>query len=120
MILGYSLDEAKKFVIAAVAFAAAIAAMFVAYDPGINEAAISIAGALIGIVGVFQAPQFSVEDLSKYLEALKGALIAMANFWFVVDPSWSVKISTAIAGGVALYAVYKAKNNKPLNVPAPA
>lgn len=118
MIFGYTLDEAKKAVIAAIAFTGAIVALFVAYDPGVNEAAISIAGALIGIIGVFQAPQFSIEDFSKYLEALKGALIAMANFWFVIEPSLTVKITTAVGAIIALVAIRRARNNKQLNVPA--
>jgi hypothetical protein len=116
MIFGYTLDESKKFVITAITFGAAIAAMFIAYDPGINEAAITLASALFGVAGVFLAPQFSIEDLSKSLEALKGAAIGMANFWFVVEPSLEVKIGSALAAAIALYAIYKANNNKPHNV----
>lgn len=117
MIFGYTVAESKKFVIAFIAFGGAMAAMLITYDPGINEAAISIAGSLIGIIGCFTATQFSIEDFSKYLEALKGALIAMANFWFVMDPSWTVKATTLVGAIIALAAIRVANNEKPHNVP---
>jgi hypothetical protein len=118
MIFGYTLAESKKFVIAGIAFVGSIVALFVAYEPGVNEAAISIAGSLFGLVGVFMAPQFSIEDFSKYLEAFKGACIAMANFWFVVNPSLTVKITTAVGAIIALVAIKYANNEKSHNVAA--
>lgn len=118
MIFGYSIAESKKFVIAAIAFTGSIVALFVAYNPGVNEAAISIAGSLFGLVGVFTATQFSIEDFAKYLEAFKGATIAMANFWFVVNPSLTVKITTAVGAIIALVAIKYANNKKPHNIPS--
>jgi hypothetical protein len=120
VIFGYSLAESKKFVIAAITFIGAIVAMFVAYNPGINESAITLAGAVFGVAGVFMAPQFSVEDLSKSLVALQGAAIAMANFWVTVSPSVTVKITTAVGAIVALIALYVANNEKPHNVASAA
>jgi len=118
VVFGYSVAESKKFVIAAIAFTGSIVALFVAYNPGVNEAAISIAGALFGLIGVFTATQFSIEDFAKYLEALKGACIAMANFWFVVNPSLTVKITTAVGAIIALVAIKYANNEKPHNIPS--
>ena len=118
MIFGYSLSEAKKTVIAAITFGGAIALLFITYNPGINESAITLAGALFGVLGVFMAPQFSVEDLSKALVALQGAAIAMANFWVTVSPSLTVKITTAVGAIIALVAIYVANNSKKHNIPS--
>lgn len=118
MILGYSLAEAKKAVIALIVFGASVVAMFIAYDPGINEAAITLAGAIFGVIGVFAAPQFSMEDLSKAVVALQGALIALGNFFLVIHPSTVVQISSVVGSALALYAIYRANNEKPHNVPS--
>jgi hypothetical protein len=112
MIFGYTLAEAKKTVIAVITFGAAVAAMFIAYNPGINEAAITLAGAIFGVIGVFLSPQFSIEDLSKAVAALQGALIALGNFFFVIHPSTVVQITTVVGSAIALYALYRANNEK--------
>jgi hypothetical protein len=117
MIFGYTLAESKKAVLAFILFGGSIAALFVAYNPEVNQVAISIAGAVFGIIGVFASPQFSIEDLSKWVTALQGAVIAMANFWVAVSPSLTVKITTAVGAAIGLYALYRANNEKPHNIP---
>lgn len=115
MIFGYTAAQAKKTVVAAITFGAAIAAMFIAYNPGINEAAITLAGAVFGVAGVFLSPQFSIEDLSKAVVALQGAAIGLGNFFLVIHPSTVVQITSVVGSALALYAIYRANNEKPHN-----
>lgn len=117
MIFGYSLAEAKKTVIAFIVFGGAVAAMFIAYNPGINEAAITLASAIFGVIGVFLQPQFSIEDLSKAVTALQGAAIGLGNFFLVIEPSTTVQITSVVGAAIALYAIYRANNEKAHNVP---
>src|SRR5262249_6717272 len=107
--------EAKKFVITAITMIGAIIAMFVAYDPGINEAAISLAGALIALVGVFLAPQFSAQDFSKGVNAVVGALLALGNYWSQMGPSTEMEIYSGVGTLVALVSVIVANNKKKHN-----
>lgn len=116
MIFGYTLAEAKKAVIAFITFGGAVLAMFIAYDPGINEAAITLAGAIFGVVGVFLTPQFSIEDLSKAVAALQGAAIGLGNFFLVIEPSTEVQITSVVGAAIALFAIYRANNEKRHNV----
>jgi hypothetical protein len=115
VIFGYSVAEAKKFVITAITMVAAIVAMFVAYDPAINEAAIGLAGAIIALVGVFMAPQFSPEDFTKGVNAVIGASLALGNFWANINPSTEMKIYSGVGTLVAVAAVIIANNKKKHN-----
>lgn len=112
MIFGYTLEEARKAVIAFITFGAAIAALFIAYDPGINEALITLVGAVAGVVGVFMSP-YNAEDLSKAVSQLQGAALSLVGFWVTVDPSLEVKIGTAVAAALSAYAVFKVRNKQP-------
>lgn len=115
MIFGYTLDESRKAVLAFAAFAAAIAALFITYDPSINEAAVTVVSAIFGVIGVFLAP-YSPENLSKAVTQLQTSLVALVSFWVTIDPSLEVKIGTAVAAALSAYAVFKIRNKQPAAV----
>lgn len=115
MIFGYTIAEAKKFVITVITFVAAIVGMFLAYNPGVTESAITLAGGVIALVGVFLEPQFSVEDFSKGVRAIEGAAIGLANYWFTINPSLEMKIYSGVGSGIVLFIIIWANNEKSHN-----
>lgn len=115
MIFGYSLAEAKKTVTAAVIFVLSAIALFVAYDPGIKEGLIVLVGNGFAVAGVFLAPKFSIEDLSKTLAQLSGSVFSLLTFFVKFDPSLPVVVGSIIALIPIGYAVWRTGNLEAIN-----
>jgi hypothetical protein len=98
-ILGYSLDEAKKAVLAFVVSAAALVGLFVAFDPSLTEASVAVVVALFNVLAVFNAPRHSYADVSKTLVALVASGVALVGFFHTFNPGETEKI-IAVAGAV--------------------
>lgn len=118
-IFGHTLAETKKTVIALLVLLASAVALFVVYDPGIKTALIVLVGNGFAVVGVFAAPKFSVEDLSKTLGQLSGSVFTLLAFWIKVNPSLPVTIASVIALVPVGYAVWKAQNVEPITQTPP-
>lgn len=118
MILGHTLAESKKAVIAAIIFLASIIALFVAYDPGIKTALIVLVGNGFAVVAVFAAPRFSAEDLSKTLGQLSGSVFTLLAFFIKVNPSLPVTIASIIGLIPIGYAIWRARNLEPITLEA--
>jgi FtsH-binding integral membrane protein len=119
VIFGYTFAEAKKTVIASAIFIATTLALFIAYDPGIKDAVVIVLGNGFAVAGVFLAPKFSVEDLSKTLAQLSGSVFTLLAFFFKVNPSLPVTIGSVIALIPIGYAIWKTKNLEPINMELP-
>lgn len=119
MIFGHTLAECRKAVIGAVIFLGSGVALVVAYDPGIKDAIVILLGNGFAVAGVFLAPKFSVEDLSKTLAQLSGSVFTLVAFFAKVDPSLPVTIGSIIALIPIGYAVWKTKNLAPLEMEIP-
>lgn len=107
----YNLGEMKKTVVAFVVAVIALAAFFIHFDPGFNDAAIAVIAAGFNVAGVFLAKNHTVDDVQKTLQAFTASAIALVAFYVTIDPTDSETIFALVAAAVNVFGVYKLPNS---------
>lgn len=109
--LSYSLAEVRKFVVAAVIAALAAVAFFVAYDPGFEEAVVSLVGAVFAAIGVFADRNATEDDVSKAVTALQGAALSVVGFFATVPAETETQIGVLVGALLSVYLIWRTRND---------
>lgn len=116
MIFGYTVDQVKKAVVAAVGAAILLAAFFIVFPVGFETAAMAVITQVFGVVGVFLAKNHTVDDVSKAIQQLTASVLALLVLFIQLDPN-TVQTAIAIVGELVLaVSVFLAKNAPTTNV----
>ncbi len=99
MILGHTIPEIKKTVVAFIVAVAAVVAFFVQFDPNLTEAVAAVAIAGLNVLGVFQASRHSYDDIAKTVVAFAASGLALYGFFHQFNPGDTEEI-LAIVGAV--------------------
>lgn len=110
MILGHTLDEVRKAVVAFIVSAAALVALFVHFDPALPTATIAVALAVFNVVAVFNTPRHTFSDVSKTVAALVAATLALVAFFHQFNPGETAKIIAITGALVNVVGVFWVKN----------
>jgi hypothetical protein len=114
MILGHTIPEIKKTVVAFVIAVAAVIAFFVQFDPNLPEAVAAVLIAALNVVGVFQASRHSYDDISKSIVALVTSGVALYGFFHSFNPGDTEEILAIVGAVLNVGGVFVATNeNQP-------
>ncbi len=109
MVLGYTLDEIKKTIIAAVVAIAALVAVFVAFDPSLPEAIVAVVIAAFNVLAVFQSSA-SAQDIGKTVSALVASGLALIGYFHAFSPDETEQILAAVAAAANVLGVFLVRN----------
>jgi hypothetical protein len=82
----YSLTQVRQLVTALVVAGISIAAFFIVFDPGFQQAAVVVLGELFAVIGVFASKEHSYDDISKSVTALAGGVISLVGYFATLNP----------------------------------
>lgn len=99
MILGHTIPEIKKTVVAFIVSVAALVAFFVQFDPNLTEAVVAVAIAGLNVATVFQAKHETYDDVAKSIAAFAASAVALYGFFHQFNPGETEEI-LAIVGAV--------------------
>jgi hypothetical protein len=116
---GYTLAEAKKAVVSAVMFGAALVTIFVVYDPNITQALIVLVTSIFGVVAVFTKKNFTYDDASKAISQLQGAVFTALGFLTTIPAGTEAKVTVAVLALLSFFPVFFARNAPAAAVPVP-
>jgi hypothetical protein len=115
VIFGYTVDQARKAVIAFIGGLILLVAMFVTFPIGFDEALGVVLAQGFAVLGVFLAKNHTPDDLTKALQQLAGGVVALVALFETVDPN-TLETIIAIVGEFGLfYAVFHASNDPRAN-----
>jgi hypothetical protein len=109
-VLHDSLAECKKALLALALFLGTGCAFVLHFDPSFGIALEVLVGSAFAVVGVFLAPQFSAQDLSKSLAYATGALFAIFKFFGVEDVGVETQVLTFVGLGASTFAIWWTSN----------
>lgn len=105
-VLHYSFAQVRKSMLALTIFLGAALAYVLHFDPSFGVALEALVGGVFAVIGVFAAPQFSEQDLSKSLTFAVGALFSVLKFLGIENASLETEIYTFLGLVVAVIAVW--------------
>lgn len=108
--LHYSFDQVKKSLLALTVFVATAVAFVLHFEPAFATGVEVLLGGIFSVVGVFLAPQFSEQDLSKSLTYTVGALFSVLKFFGIENASVETEIFTLIGLGATAFGVWWTAN----------
>lgn len=106
----YRLGEIRKSVVAGLVLGLAVLGLLWVHDPSFDQAVIVLAGEVFAVVGVFLAKNHTIDDVSKALSQLQGAVVSVVGYFVVINPTTLEKMSVLVAAAVSAYAVFKTTN----------
>jgi hypothetical protein len=115
-ILGHTLPEVQKFLIALLGLIIAGVALFVGLDPGFQAGVETLIIAVIGVVAVFALPNPTGDAVYKALAALATSLLAVLEFYATIPSSTTTKVLALLYAFAVTYAVWR-KTNAPTKPP---
>jgi hypothetical protein len=115
VIFGYTLEEARKAVVAFVFLILSAFALFVVFpadikDVSFTDAVIALTGSVFGTVGVFMDKNVTADDLSKAVTQLQGSALAVVGYFTVVPVGTVEKISLFAGAILSVYLVFRTPN----------
>lgn len=114
MILGRSLAETKKAVVAFISLVGAVLALALSdFDPSFTDACIALAGGVFAVIGVYMAKNHTGQDLSKAVAQLQGAALTVVGYFATVQPGTVQKISVLTGAVVSVAGVWWVRNEVP-------
>lgn len=105
-----NLGECKKTLLALAIFLGTACAYVLHFDPSFGIALSTLVGGAFGVIGVFTAPQFSEQDLSKSISGVAGALFSVLQFFNINNPGVQTQVFTLIGLGVAAFSIWYINN----------
>lgn len=113
MILGYTVDEARKAVVQIVSALLLLAGFFIVFDPSFGPAVLAVVTALFGVIQVFYSTNVNELDVTKALQSLTASVIGVVTVFTTVDPSRTEQWLSLIALAVPPIWVYVTRNRPP-------
>ena len=111
MVFGYTLQEAKKAVVAFVLSAVVLVGFFIAVPMEFQTMLPIIIGQLFGVAAVFLTKNHTADDLSKAVQQLAGSVFSLVAVFTQVSPDTVESVALVIAQLTIVYAVYQARNH---------
>lgn len=105
-----TLATARKAVVSGIVAVAAAVALFVAFDPNLTQALVTLAGVVFGVIGVFSTANSGPDDWSKAAQQLQASALSVVGFFVTVPTDTPEKITALVAALIAAYAVYRTPN----------
>lgn len=116
MIFGYTLGQARKFVVSGLFTAGYIVAFLVlGGDLSFVQAAVALSGPAFALAGVFLSKNHTFDDFSKAVAQLQGAALSVVGYFTVVPTSTLQQVGLIVGGVVSVVGVWYFGND-----PAPS
>ena len=110
MILGYTIDEAKKTAVQIVSALLLLVGFFLVFDPAFGPAVVAVVTALFGVIAVFYSSNATEEDATKAVQSFTASVIGVVTVFTTVDPSRTEQwLSLAVLAVPPIW-VYYTKN----------
>jgi hypothetical protein len=106
----YRLEEIRKTVVALVVAVFAVAAFYIGFDPGFEEALVVTIEAAFGVVAVFLSTNYTAADVDKAVKALLTSGITLISFFTTVAPETGELVVAIAAVLVQFLGVYFVPN----------
>lgn len=105
-VLHDSLAECRKALLALAIFLGTGLAYVLHFDPSFGTSLQVLVGGVFGVIGVFAAPQFSEQDLSKALAGATGAVFSILQFFEINNVAVETQVYSLIGLGIAAFSIW--------------